>query len=151
VGIGNFTPHKISGCGDPRGGPVAIYLTISECQKVLYALNLHSIPYDANYVEGLYSDYTCSDDDSYLEAKGTIGRSSGSSSVGSALTGSGYIVDSDMEIDYGVYVVEDEIYPLTCGKIEGTLQPPSDMHCMMASRGDASGSNGDHGGRTASG
>jgi hypothetical protein len=72
VGIGDFSLHEISRCGDPRGGSAAIYPTVSECQRALDALTLHSTPYDVNYVEGLYSDYPCSDDDSYHEAKGQL-------------------------------------------------------------------------------
>jgi hypothetical protein len=45
---------------------------ISECQRALDALTLQPIPYDPNYVEGLYSNYTRSDDDFYPEAKGKV-------------------------------------------------------------------------------
>jgi hypothetical protein len=72
VGTWDFSLHEISRCRDPRGGSVAIYLIVSECQRALDALTLHSTPYDANYVEGLYSGYTCSDDDSYPKAKGEL-------------------------------------------------------------------------------
>jgi hypothetical protein len=44
-------------------GTAAIYPTISECEWALNALMLHPTPYDPDYVEGLYSDYTCSDYD----------------------------------------------------------------------------------------
>jgi hypothetical protein len=142
MGTGDFFPHEISGCGDPRDGSVAIYPTIFECQKALDALTLHSIPQKINYVKGLYLDYTCSDDDSYLEAKGTIRKSSGSSFEDSAHTSSGYVIDSDtdMDIDSGACASEDENYPLARGEIKETLQPSSDMHCMMASHDDVSGS-----------
>jgi hypothetical protein len=62
----------------------------------------------------LYSYYTCSDDNLYPEAKGMIGSSSSSSSGESALTGSGYIIDydSDMLIEAGSYVGDDDIYPM---------------------------------------
>jgi hypothetical protein len=72
VGAGDFSSHEIAGCEDPRGGTVAVYLTISECDRALNALTLRTTPYDPDYVEGLYSDYTCSDDDDdvYPEAKG---------------------------------------------------------------------------------
>jgi hypothetical protein len=134
VGIGDYTPHEISRCGNPRGGTAAIYPTISKCQKALDALDLHSILYDINYVEGLYSGYTCSDDDSYPEPQGTIGGSSGYSSADSVLTGSGYIVDSDsnMEIDSNIYTIEDEIYPLACGEIEETLHVRHTLHDGVA-------------------
>jgi hypothetical protein len=63
VGIGDFSSHEIAGCEDPRGGTAAVYPTISECERALNALTLRTAPYDPDYVEGLYSDYTCSDDD----------------------------------------------------------------------------------------
>jgi hypothetical protein len=69
VGTGDFLSHEIAGCEDPRGGTTAIYPTISECKWALNALMLQPTPYDPNYVEGLYSDYMCSDDDVYPEAK----------------------------------------------------------------------------------
>jgi hypothetical protein len=64
VGPEDFSTHEISGCGNPHGGLATIYPTIFECQKALDTLNLHVAPYDADYVDGLYSDYTCCDDDS---------------------------------------------------------------------------------------
>jgi hypothetical protein len=70
---------------------------IFECQKALDALDLHVAPYNADYLDGLYSDYTYSDDDFFPEAKGNLGKSSGSSSGDSAITGGGYIVDSDSD------------------------------------------------------
>jgi hypothetical protein len=71
VGAGDFSSHEIAGCEDPRGGTAAVYPTISECERALNALTLRTVPYDPDYVEGLYSDYTCSDDDDvYPEAKG---------------------------------------------------------------------------------
>jgi hypothetical protein len=71
VGAGDFSSHEIAGCEDPRGGTAAVYPTISECERGLNALTLRTTPYDPNYVEGLYSDYTCLDnDDIYPEAKG---------------------------------------------------------------------------------
>jgi hypothetical protein len=79
VGAGDFSSHEIAGCEDPRGGTVAVYPTISECERALNALTLRTMPYDPDYVEGLYSDYTCSDDnDIYPEAKGKIGNSASS-------------------------------------------------------------------------
>jgi hypothetical protein len=75
VGAGDFSSHEIAGCEDPRGGTAAVYPTISECERALNALTLRTVPYDPDYVEGLYSDYTCSDDDDvYPEAKGKIGN-----------------------------------------------------------------------------
>jgi hypothetical protein len=72
VGAGDFSSHEIAGCEDPRGGTAAVYPTISECDRALNALTFRTAPYDPDYVEGLYSDYTCSDDDDdvYPEAKG---------------------------------------------------------------------------------
>jgi hypothetical protein len=80
VGAGDFSSHEIAGCEDPRGGTVAVYPMISECDRALNALTLRTAPYDPDYVEGLYSDYTCSDndDDVYPEAKGNIGNSASS-------------------------------------------------------------------------
>jgi hypothetical protein len=74
VGTRDFSAHEIAGCEDPRGGTAAIYPTISECERAINALTLHPTTYDPDYVEGLYSDYTCSDDDIYPEAKGKIGN-----------------------------------------------------------------------------
>jgi hypothetical protein len=72
VGAGDFSSHEIAGCEDPRGGTAVVYPTISECERALNALMLRTTPYDPDYIEGLYSDYTCSDndDDVYPEAKG---------------------------------------------------------------------------------
>jgi hypothetical protein len=77
---------------------------IFECQKALNALDVHAAPYNANYVGGLYSEYTYSDDDFFPEAKGNLGKSSGSSSGDSAITGGGYIVnsDSDFIVEFGI-------------------------------------------------
>jgi hypothetical protein len=36
---------------------------ISEYERALNALTLRTAPYDPDYIEGLYSNYTCSDDD----------------------------------------------------------------------------------------
>jgi hypothetical protein len=71
VGAGDFSSHEIIGCEDPRGGTAAVYPMISECEKALNALTLCTVPYDPDYVEELYSDYTCSDDDDvYPKARG---------------------------------------------------------------------------------
>jgi hypothetical protein len=84
VGTRDFSSHEIAGCEDPRGGTPAVYPTISECERALNALTLCTAPYDLDYVKGLYSDYTCSDDDDvYPEAKGKIGNSDSSCSSGS--------------------------------------------------------------------
>jgi hypothetical protein len=40
VGTGDFSSHEITGCEDPRGGTVAVYSTISECDRALNALML---------------------------------------------------------------------------------------------------------------
>jgi hypothetical protein len=76
MGAEDFSSYEIASCEDPRGGTAAVYPTISECDRALNALTLRTAPYDPNYVEGLYSDYTCSDDDDdvYPEAKGKIGN-----------------------------------------------------------------------------
>jgi hypothetical protein len=88
VGAGDYSSHEIAGCEDPRGGTATIYPTIFECEGALNALMLHPTPYDPDYVKGLYSDYTCSDDDVYPEAKGKIGNSASSYSSESAISGS---------------------------------------------------------------
>jgi hypothetical protein len=140
VGVGDFSSHEIAGCKDPRGGTAAIYPTISECERALNALTLHPTSYDPNYVEGLYSDYTCSDDndDVYPEAKGKIGNSASSYSSESATSGDGYMVDydSDIMIEVGSYIKDDDIYPPALGKISDDSIPPFGGHCMMVSHGD---------------
>jgi hypothetical protein len=139
VGSGDFS-HEISGCGDPRGGTAAIYPTVSKCQRALKALTLQSPPYDPNYVEGPYSDYTCSDDNFYPKTKGKVEESSNLSSEDSALTGSGYVIDSDSDVDMlmdtSSYVNDDDIYPLACGEIKDDSRPPIVTHCMMPSHDD---------------
>jgi hypothetical protein len=89
-------------------------------------------------VKGLYSDYTYSNDDFYPEAKGMIGNSSNSSSGESTLTGCSYIIDydSDVLIEVGLCIRDDDIYPLPQGKISDDPTSPSGIHCMMASHGD---------------
>jgi hypothetical protein len=101
---------------------------ISECKRALNALTLHPTPYDPEYVEGLYSDYTCSDDDVYP----------GSYSSESATSGSGYVVDYDSDIMIKVEscIGDDDIYPLALGEINDDSIPPFGGHCMMASHGD---------------
>jgi hypothetical protein len=138
VGIGDFSPHKIAGFEDPRGGTAAIYPTISEYERALNALTLQPTPYDPDYVEGLYSDYTCLDDDIYPEAKGKIGNSVSSHSSESAISGSGYMVDydSDTMIKAGLSIGDDDIYPLAQCEISDDSVSPSGGHCMMASHGD---------------
>jgi hypothetical protein len=138
VGDGDFSLHEIVGCEDPRRGTAVVYPTISECKRALNALTLQPAPYDPDYVEGLYSDYTCSDDDFYPEANGKIGNSVSSHSSESAISGSGYVVDydSDMMIEAGSCVGDDDIYPLAQGKISDDSASPSGGHCMMASHGD---------------
>jgi hypothetical protein len=138
VGTGDFSDHEIAGCEDPRGGTAAIYPTISECERALNALTLQPTPYDPDYVEGLYSDYTCSDDNVYPEAKGKIGNSASSCSSKSAVSGSGYVVDydSDTMIEIGSCIRDDDIYPLAQGEISVDSTPPFGGHCMMASHGD---------------
>jgi hypothetical protein len=79
---------------------------------------LQPMPYDPNYVEGLYSDCTCSEDDVYHEAKGKIGNSVSSYSSESAISGSGYVVDYDSNtmIEAGSCIRDDNIYPLLQGE-----------------------------------
>jgi hypothetical protein len=96
VGAKDFSSHEIAGCEDPRGGTAAVYPMISKCEQALNALMLRTTPYDPDYVEGLYSDYTCSDDDDiYPEAKGKIGNSDSSCSSGSVTSSNEYMVDYD--------------------------------------------------------
>jgi hypothetical protein len=99
---------------------------------------LQPTPYDPDYVEGLYSDYTCSDDNVYPEAKEKIGNSVSSYSSESAISGSGYMVDydSDTMIEAGSCIGEDNIYPLAQGEISDDTILPFGWHCMMASHRD---------------
>jgi hypothetical protein len=139
VGTGDFSSHEIAGCEDPRGGgTAAIYPTISECEWALNALTLQPTPYNPDYVEGLYSDYMCLDDDVYPEAKGKIGNSVSSYSSESAISGSGYMVDYDTDtmIEAGSCIGDDDIYPLAQREISDDSIPPFGGHCMMASHGD---------------
>jgi hypothetical protein len=140
VGAGDFSSHEITGCEDPRGGTAAVYPAISECERALNALTLRTAPYDPDYVEGLYSDYTCSDDDDevYPEAKGKIGNSASSYSSKSAASSDGYTVDYDPDfmIEVGSYVGDDDIYPPALGEISDDSTPSFGGHCMMASHGD---------------
>jgi hypothetical protein len=139
VGTGDFSSHEIAGSEDPRGGgTAAIYPTISECERALNALTLQPTPYDPNYVEGLYSDYTCSDDDVYPKAKGKIDNSVSSYSSESTISGSGYVVDydSDTMIEARSCIGDDDIYPLAQGKISDDSVSPFGGHCMMASHRD---------------
>jgi hypothetical protein len=123
VGTGDFSSHEIAGCEDPRGGTAAVYPTISECERALNALTLCTAPYDPDYIEGLYSDYTCSndddDDDVYPKAKGKIGNSASSCSSGeSAASNDDYATnyDSDFMIEVGPYDEDDDIYPPSAGR-----------------------------------
>jgi hypothetical protein len=138
VGAGDFSSHEIAGCEDPRGGTAAVYLTISECERALNALTLRTTPYDPDYVEGLYSDYTCSDDDVYPEAKGKIGNSDSSYSSKSVTSSNEYMVDydSDLMIEVESYLRDDDTYPPALGEISDNSTPPFEGHCMMASHGD---------------
>jgi hypothetical protein len=138
VGAGDFSSHEIAGYEDPRGGTAAIYPTISECERALNALTLHPTPYDPDYVEGLYSDYTCSDDDIYLEAKGKIGNLASSYLKESATSDGGYVVDYDFDtmIKVGSCIGDDDVYPLALGEISDDSILPFGGHCMMASHGN---------------
>jgi hypothetical protein len=141
VGARDFSSHEIAGCEDPRGRTTAVYPTISECERALNALTLHTAPYDPEYVEGLYSDYTCSDDenDVYPEAKGKIGTSASSCSPSeSAASSNGYMADYDPNfmIEVRPYVKNDDVYPPALGEISDDSTPWSGGHCMMASHDD---------------
>jgi hypothetical protein len=114
---------------------------ISKCDRALNALTLRSTPYDPDYVEGLYSDYTCSDDDDdvYPEDKGKIGNSASSASLcESNASSDGYVADydSDFMIEVGPYVENDGVYPPALGEISDDSTPWPGGHCMMASHGD---------------
>jgi hypothetical protein len=99
MGAGDFSSHEIAGCEDPRGGTAAVYPTISECERALNALTLRTTPYDPDYIKGLYSDYTCLDDDDiYPEAKGKIGNSDSSYSSESATSTNEYMADYDSNL-----------------------------------------------------
>jgi hypothetical protein len=140
VGTRDFSSHEIAGCEDSRGGTTAVYPTISECERAPNALTLRTAPYDRDYVEGLYSDCTCSDDDDdvYPEAKGKIGNSASSYSSESATSSNGYMIDfdSDIMIEVGSYIGDDDIYPPALGEISDDSIPPFGGHCMTASHGD---------------
>jgi hypothetical protein len=140
VGTRDFSSHEIAGCEDPQGGTAAVYPMISECERSLNALTLRTVPYDPDYVEGLYSDYTCSDDDDdiYPEAKGKIGNSASSYSSESATSSNGYRVDYDSNfmIEVGSYIEDYDIYPPALGEISDDSPPSFGGHCMMASHGD---------------
>jgi hypothetical protein len=140
MGAGDFSSHEIAGCEDPQGGTAAVYTMISECEWALNALTLRTAPYDPDYVKGLYSDYTCSDDndDVYPEAKGKIGNSDRSYSSESVTSSNGYMVDydSDIMVEVGSYIRDDNIYPPALGEISDDSIPPFGGHCMMASHGD---------------
>jgi hypothetical protein len=139
VGAGDFSSHEIAGCEDPRRGTAAVYPTISECERALNALTLRTAPYDPDYVEGLYSDYTCSDDDDvYPEAKGKIGNSDSSCSSGSVTSSNEYMVDydSDLLVEVESYLRDDDMYPTALGEISDDSTPSFGGHCMMASHGD---------------
>jgi hypothetical protein len=139
VGARDFSLHEIAGCEDPRGGTAAVYPTISECERALNALTLRTTPYDPDYVEGLYSDYTCSDgDDVYPEAKGKIGNLDSSCSSDFATSRKEYMVDydSDLMIEVESYLRDDDTYLPALSEISDDSIPPFGGHCMMASHGD---------------
>jgi hypothetical protein len=139
MGAGDFSSHEIAGCEDPRGGTTVVYPTISERERALNALTLRTAPYDPDYVEGLYSDYTCSDDDDvYPEAKGKIVNSDSSYSSGSATSSNEYMIDYDSELMVEVesYLRDDDVYPPALGEISNDSTPSFGGHCMMASHRD---------------
>jgi hypothetical protein len=140
VGAKDFSSHEIAGCEDPQRGTAAFYPMIAECERALNTLTLCPMPYDPDYIEGLYSDYTCSDDDDdvYPEGKRKIGNSASSYSSESAMSSNGYMVDydSDIMIEVGSYIEDDDIYRPALGKISDDSIPPFGGHCMMASHGD---------------
>jgi hypothetical protein len=139
VGAGDFLSHEIAGCEDPRGGTAAVYSMISECKRALNALTLRTMPYNPDYVEGLYSDYTCLDDDDiYPEAKGKIGNSDSLYSSSSTTSSNEYMVDydSDLTIEVKSYLRDDDTYPPALGEISDDSIPQFGGHCMMVSHGD---------------
>jgi hypothetical protein len=140
MGTEDFSSHEIASCEDPRGGTVAVYPMISECERALNTLTLGTAPYNPDYVEGLYSDYTCLDDDDdiYPKAKGKIGNLDSSYSSESTASSNGYMVDYDSEIMIEVrsYIEDDDIYPPALGEISDDSIPPFGGHCMMASHRD---------------
>jgi hypothetical protein len=150
VGARDFSSHEITGCKDPRGGTAAVYPTISECERALNALTLRTAPYDPDYVKGLYSDYTCSDDndDVYPEAKRKIGTSASSCSPSeSAASSDDYMADYNPDFMTKVrpYIENDDIYPPALGEISDDLTPWSGGHCMMASHDDGNENRADDG------
>jgi hypothetical protein len=44
--------------------------------------------------------------------------------------------DSDIMIEVGSYIKDDNVYPPALGKISDDLIPPFGGHCLMASHGD---------------
>jgi hypothetical protein len=139
VGPRDFSSQEIVGCEDPRRGTAVVYPTISECERALNALTLHTAPYDPDYLEGLYSDYTCLDDnDVYPKAKGKISNSDSSYSSGSVTSSNKYMVDydSDLLVEVESYLRDDDIYPPALGEISDDSIPSFGGHCMMASHGD---------------
>jgi hypothetical protein len=140
MGTEDFSSHEIASYEDPRGGTAAVYPMISECGRALNTLMLRTAPYDPNYVERLYSDYTCSDndDDVYPEARGKIGNLDYSYSSKSTASSNGYMVDYDSNIMIKVrsYIGDDDIYPPVLGKISDDSIPPFGGHYMMASHRD---------------
>jgi hypothetical protein len=143
VGVRDFSSHEIAGCEDPLGGggTSAVYLTISKCDRALNALMLRTAPYDPDYVEGLYSDYTCLDDDDdvYPEAKGKIGNSASfASPCESTASSDGYTADYDSNfmIEVEPYVESDNVYPPALGKISDDSTLWSGGQSMMASHND---------------
>jgi hypothetical protein len=119
---------------------------ISECDRALNALTLRTAPYDPDYVKGLYSDYTCSDDDDdvYPKAKGKISNSlSSASPYESDASSNGYVADydSDFMIEVEPCGESDDVYPPALGEISDDSTPWSGGHCMMASHGDGNGEN----------
>jgi hypothetical protein len=126
VGAGDFSSHEIAGCEDPQRGTAAVYPTISECERALNALTLRTAPYDPDYVEGLYSYYTCSDDDDvYPEAKGKIGNSDSSCSSGSVTSTNEYMVDydSDLLVEVESYLRDDGHLPSSVGRDQRRFGP----------------------------
>jgi hypothetical protein len=113
---------------------------ISKCEQALNALTLRPMPYDPDYVKGLYSDYTCSDEDDevYPKAKGKIDNLASSYSRESVTSSDGYMADydSDIMIEVGSYIKDDDIYPPALGEISDDSIPPFGGHCMMASHED---------------
>jgi hypothetical protein len=71
-------------------------------------------------------------------SQGKIGNSDSSYSSESAASSNRYMVDydSDIMIEVGSYIGDNDVYPPALGEISDDSIPPFGGHCMMASHGD---------------